>query len=114
MRFILVVKIYAFAYGFDTSYLLQRVLQMMFNRCFQPTCLTYSKGFFNFRSKFAITTEKRLMIYIKATREAFDKLESSVGWIRPHSNIVDRLMKLTKCDVLEHLVNIENIELTAA
>lgn len=54
--------------------------------------LTDSENLFGVSVKSSVTTEKGLMIYIRASREAYETGEFSyIGWIRSRHNLSDGL-----------------------
>lgn len=51
--------------------------------------------------KSSVKTEKRLMVYIWATREDYDRREiRDVGWVRSEHNVADGLTKFAKGQTL--------------
>ena len=57
------------------------------------------------------TTEKRLMIDIRAAREAYEKHEiEHLGWVKSERNIADGLTKLGRCNALKELLNTGRID----
>lgn len=59
--------------------------------------LTDSESLFNIIVKSTVATEKRLMTYVRAVREAYiTGAISEAGWIRTHHNISDGLPKMGK------------------
>lgn len=62
---------------------------------------TYSKSLFDIITKCSTTTEKRLLIHVKAVREDYEKFElSDVGFVRSENNPSDGFTKLNCNDAL--------------
>lgn len=60
--------------------------------------------------KSSITTEKRLMVYIRAAREAYERgYINDVGWIRWPANVSDGMNKLSNCKPLSRLLEVGKI-----
>lgn len=58
--------------------------------------LTYSLSIFKVIVKSTITTEKRILIDIRAAREAYERWEiCDVGWFLSEDNIADLMTKLS-------------------
>ena len=67
--------------------------------------LTDSKSLFEVITKSSTTTERRLMIDIKAVREAYGStLISDVGFVRSHNNPADAFTKLGHCPALSYVL----------
>ncbi len=63
---------------------------------------TDSKHLFDVITTGSYTTEKRLMVEIKATREAYNKNEiSNVGWVPGTFNPADELTKPITCNLVK-------------
>lgn len=79
----LAAEIHALADAADISILVQHDLERLHKRCVSITLLTDSKSLFGIISKETLTLEKRLMIYVRSTREAYDReVVEHFGWIR--------------------------------
>lgn len=107
---------YAFANRFDAAYSIKHDLQVTMNYHIPLTVLTdsNSKSFFKIIVKSTVTTEKRPMIDIKATREAYDCNKITIiGWIRTNRHIADGLTKLERCDCLGELFDTGTITVDA-
>lgn len=98
-------EVYAFADGFDFGITIRHDLQRIIGKKLSLSIFTDSKCLFDVITKHTTTTEKRLMIDIKAVREAYERMEiSDVGWIRSKDNPADALTKLTENAVLETII----------
>lgn len=97
VRSVLGGETYAFADGFDAAYMLRYDLERMLMRRIPMTMLTDSESLFRVIIKASVTTEKRLMIDVRAAREAYQRGDiSNVGWIRSAHNLADGLTKFEK------------------
>lgn len=57
--------------------------------------LTDSENLFKVIYKSSVTTEKRLMVYVRAAREAYENCDIIyVEWMRSHHNISHGLTKM--------------------
>ena len=75
---------------------------------------TDSESLFKVIVKSTTTTEKRLMIDIKAGREAYDASEiSDVGWVSSNDNPADGLTKEKRCSLLEKLLDSGRLDVVA-
>ncbi|CDF40899.1 unnamed protein product [Chondrus crispus] len=98
-------EIYAFAEGFDDVFAIRHTLEKLYKRKIPITMLTDSKQMFDVITKASHTAEKRLMIDIAASREAYNKHEiSNVGLVLSEHNIADGLTKVNRCKALEEVV----------
>lgn len=112
VRSVLGGETYAFADGFDFGFTLRHDLQRITGRKIPITMLTDSQSLFNVIVKASSTTERRLMIDIRATREAYMRGEiSDVGWILSTDNIADAFTKLTPCKALDDLMSTGRLDL---
>lgn len=85
----------------DSFILLQHDLYSITGRKFKVTLLTYSKSLFDVIAKGSDTSKKRLMIYIAATRQAYDQESiNELGWIRRNYNVSDSITKITVNEIL--------------
>lgn len=97
---------------FDTAYILKYDLKRVADNKIPITILTNSESLFEIMVKSITTTEKRLMIYVRAAREAFENREFlKLGWIRSMENAADELTKLKQCEALENLQLLELLTL---
>lgn len=75
--------------------------------------LTDSKSLFDVISKGSDTCEKRLMIDIAATRQAYDQENiNELGWIRRDFNIADALTKIAINEIMKKFILTGRIEYT--
>lgn len=92
---------YAFANGFDFSFTLRHDLERMIAQNIPLTMYTDSDSLFKVIKKSTTTTERRLMIDIRAAREAYQREEiSDIAWIRGDQNPADGLTKKSPCSAL--------------
>lgn len=94
VRSVLGAETFALADACDNAILIQHDLQGSLNKKVKIKILTDSTTLFNLMIRNASTTEKRLMIDIKATTEAYnnDNIDSMI-WIRRKFNLVDAMAK---------------------
>lgn len=77
----------------------------MFSKGIPITILTDSESLLKIMVKSTTTTKKRLIIDIRAAKEAFKNSEiSSIGRIRSEENAADGLTKQKKCDAQESIM----------
>lgn len=106
MRSVLGGEVYAFADGMDVGLTLKHDLEGIVGRSIGLRMFTDSKTLFDVITKNTTTTEKRLMIDIKAVRESYERMElSDVAWIRSENNPADALTKVKENAVLNHIVD---------
>ena len=114
VRSVLGGETHAFADGFDTSYLMCHDLSTVMGKKMELTMVTDSMSLFKVIVNASTTTEKRLMIDIRAAREAYEKHEiEHLGWVKSERNIADGLTKLGRCNALEELLNTGRIDTSA-
>lgn len=86
--------------------MLRHDIEEMVGRNISLTILTDSESFFKVIIKATITTEKRLMVYVRDAREAYQRSGiSDVGWVRPPQNISDGLNNISRCNALELFID---------
>lgn len=86
---------HALADAADMAILLQHDLYDFHGKRIPITLLTDSKSMFDLIAKGSMKTEKRLMIDVKATRQAYDEeVVNSIGWIRREGNLSESLTKI--------------------
>lgn len=73
VRSVLVGEAYSFADFFDAAYAIKTYLQVIINQNISLMILTDLESVFKVIFKSTVTTEKRLMIDVEATREAYDR-----------------------------------------
>ena len=87
-------EIYAFADAFDAAHALRSDLKDMLSKEVPLQMYTDSKSLFDVLTKNSSTLEKRMMIYLAASREAYKSGEiSEVGHLRSEDNLVDAFTK---------------------
>lgn len=97
VRSVLGEETYAFADGFDSSFMLRLNLEKMVGFKVSLTILTESESLFRIIVKSSISAEKRLMVDIRAAGEVYEVGDiSDVGWIRSNHNLSDALTKVQK------------------
>ena len=98
-------EVYAFADSFDYGFLLRHDLEGIIGQQIPFSMFPDSESLINVIVKSTTTTEKRLMINVKAARKAYDRAEiSDVGWICSENNLADGLTKAKRCDILERVL----------
>ena len=103
VRSVLGAETFALANTCDTAIVLQHDLKKILKKTLKIKTLTDSEALFNVMIKNANTTEKRLMIDIKAAREAFnDGIIEHIVWIRRQFNLAD---SVTKAQINQDLVD---------
>ena len=106
VRSVLGGEVYAFADGMDIGLTLKHDLENILGRPIGLQMCTDSKTLFDVVTKNTTTTEKRLMIDIKAVRESYERMElSDVAWIRSENNPADALTKVKENAVLNRIVD---------
>eukprot|EP00180_Rhodochaete_pulchella_P000372 Plantae.Rhodophyta-Rhodochaete_pulchella.ctg12617.p2 GENE.Plantae.Rhodophyta-Rhodochaete_pulchella.ctg12617~~Plantae.Rhodophyta-Rhodochaete_pulchella.ctg12617.p2 ORF type:complete len:137 (-),score=21.90 Plantae.Rhodophyta-Rhodochaete_pulchella.ctg12617:1933-2343(-) len=85
---------YAFADGFDSSFMIRYDLELILKQEIPLTMLTDSKQVFDVITKASHPTERRLLIDIAAAREVYNRNEiSNVGLVSSKDNLADGLTK---------------------
>lgn len=70
-------------------------IENMAGRRVPLTILTDSESLLKLIVKSSVTTEKRLMVNVRAAREAYERGDiRNVGWIRSPDNMADGLTKI--------------------
>lgn len=106
VRSVMGAELYAFADAFDLAFLLKTDLETMLSAKVPLIMMIDSDSVFKVIVKNTSTTEKRLMIDIRAAREAYESQEiSDVGWIRGSDNPADGLTKPGRCEALENILD---------
>lgn len=87
-------EVIAFSDMSDTAITLGQEIEILVNQKVPVQLLTDSKSLFDVISKGTRTSEKRTMLDIAASREAFrDKIISDIGFVRSNKNVADGLTK---------------------
>jgi Reverse transcriptase (RNA-dependent DNA polymerase) len=93
-RSVLGGEIHAFADAFDCAFTLKHDLEGLLCQKVPVTILTDSRSLFDVITRNSATSERRLMIDVSATRQAYERHETSdVGFIRTSNNPADALTK---------------------
>ena len=103
---------YAFADGFDYGFTLRHDLQNILQRKIPLLLYTDSDSLFKVIVKNSTTTERRLMIDLQATREAYGNHEiSDIGWVKSDDNPADALTKRHHCAALIKIMDTGRLDL---
>lgn len=103
----LAAEVHALAEGADAAIMIQHDFCALLGRNMRIRILTDSKSLFDVLSKGSMMTEKRLMIDIKATEEAYDNdVINALGWIIREHNLADALTKLQINDAMKRFMAI--------
>lgn len=106
VRSVLGGEIYAFADAFDVAYIIKRDLEIILDQQTRLQMFTDSKSLFDIITKCTSMTEKRLLIDVKAVREAYEKFEvSDVGFVRSENNPADSFTKMRPNDALNRILH---------
>ena len=93
-RSVLSAEVIAFANLFDYAFSIRSQIEQALRRGVPMHLLTDSKSLFDIISKGSRTSEKRIMLDIHATREAYRHQEiSNIGFVRSQYNLADGLTK---------------------
>jgi hypothetical protein len=104
-RLILGGEVLAFADAFDYAFTLRHDLEHMLGRSIPLSMLTDSKSLFDVISKSSTTLERRLMIDIAVSREAYNTQElSDIGLVRSEYNPADAFTKAGNCRILDNIL----------
>lgn len=102
VRSVLGAETFGMADACDAAIVIQHDMKKILKRTFKIKLLTDSETLFNVVIRNASTTERRLMIDIKAAREAYNEgTINDVVWIRRDYNLADAM---TKYKILPQLV----------
>lgn len=92
---IMAAETYDFGERFDYAYKIKHKLEKNYRQNIPVTILTDSKQMFDVITKASRTTEKRLLIYVAAIREAYNRYKiSNEGLVRSENNVADGLTKI--------------------
>lgn len=94
VRPVLGAETFSLAYACDAATVMQHKLKNILGRRLKIKILADSETLFNFIIRDASTTERRLMIHVKAVREAYNDVtvEDDI-WIRRNYNLADVVTK---------------------
>ena len=102
VKSIMAVEVYAFADAFDAAFIVKNDFERIYDQHLPLVMLTDSKQTFDVITRASHTTEKRLIIDVAATREAYKRYETSnVGLVRSEQNPADVLTKPQVCGALD-------------
>lgn len=97
---------FAFADGFDYGYSMKYDIGQMLNCNIPLLMYTDSESVFKVIIKNSMTTERRLMIDLEATRQAYGSGDfSDIGWVHSEDNPADGLTKKGDCPALNRLMD---------
>ena len=100
----------AFVDAFDNAYILRNDLERMLGISMPLLMLTDSEQLFNVLTRARYTTEKRLMVDISATREAYsDHTITNIGLIHSDDNPADGLTKINGNGALQRLLQTNSL-----
>lgn len=106
VRSVLGGETYAFADGMDFGITLKHDMENMISINLPIKLYTDSKSLFDVITKNTTTTEKTLMIDIKALREAYIRMDiKDVAWIKREHNPADALTKVKEKSVLNKIID---------
>ena len=104
-RSVLGAEVYAFADSFDLAYALKVDIECIVGSRIPLHMFTDSKSLFHVVTRNSSTLEKRLMIDIASTREAYKRGEiAQIGHVRSEHNPADAFTKECKCPSLEEIL----------
>ncbi len=101
----------AFADGFDMSYTMREDMQQAVGKQIPIVMITDSQILFNIITRRRTTTERRMMIDLKAARDAYAKREiSNIALISSEHNPADALTKIKSNHSLNKLIDSARID----
>ena len=99
-------ELHAFSDGFDFAYLIKHDIEDMLGRRVPMMMITDSQALFRVVVRSSTTTERRMMIDLRAAREAYCAQEiDDIGWVESCDNPADGLTKAKKCETLIELMD---------
>lgn len=105
VRSVLGGETHAFVDSFDAAFSIRHDLQKMANINIPLKMVTDSDSLFKVIVQSSTTTERRLMIDIEASREAYrERKIDNMGWIRSDGNLADGLTKINKTDLIQQVM----------
>ena len=105
-RSVLEAEVYAFSDALHMAIAFRTVLKPIFKKNVPIFAFTDLKSLFDTITKASQISEKRLLIDVKSTREAFMTREiQNVGWITSKNNIADSLTKHSPNQTLAQLLH---------
>lgn len=101
----LAAETHALADAADMVVLVQHDLERLHRRKISITLLTDAKSLFDVIAKGTIMFEKRLMIDVRSTREAYEReVIRELGWMRREYNVSDALTKIETNHVMREFM----------
>jgi hypothetical protein len=101
----------AFVDAFDNAFILCHELSKMLGADLPLLMMMDSRALFDVITRARYTTERRLMVYIAAAREAYQNRKmSNIGLIRSEFNPEDGLTKACPNDALMRLLTTNKID----
>ena len=108
-RFALAWELHAFPDAIGYSYLLKYDIEQLLQQCFLYRMFTDSKSLFGVIVRASMTSERRLMIGISATREAYERNQIAVtGLIGSEHNLADCMTKIMAPKQFLHVLSPQN------
>ncbi|KAI1008166.1 hypothetical protein K3495_g77 [Podosphaera aphanis] len=113
-RSVIASELYAMCQGFDTACVLKDTVDKIIDEEVPIIVCIDSFSLFECLVKLGTTREKRLMIDLKALRQAYERREiAEIIWITGESNPADALTKYGGNQALEQLINTNKVDLKA-
>lgn len=105
VRSVLGGETYEFADAFDAAYTPPHDISKLLKRPLELTILTESISLLKVLINGSTTTEKFLMVDIRASFEAYEKFEiRHIGWVKSEDNLAGGLTNPGKCRALEEVL----------
>lgn len=102
MRSVLGGETHAFVDSFDAAYAIRYYMEQMLQQNIPLNAVTGSSSLLKVIVQSSTTIEKRLMIDLQATLEAFHEHKiDSIGWIKSNSNLADGYTKINKVELIQ-------------
>ena len=96
----------ALADAVDMAIAMRTDFELIVGKKFPISIYTDSRSLFDVITRNTTTTEKRLMVDIRAIREAYEHMEiSDVAWIRSENNPADALTKVKENHILNGILD---------
>ena len=104
-RSTMAAETFAFADAFDAAFSLKHNLERLLGRHIPLVMLKDSQALVDVLTRAKYTTDKRLMIYVAASRQAYNNKEvDNIALIRSECNPADALTKIAPNDSLNQLI----------
>lgn len=105
VRSVLGGETHAFVDSFDAAYAIRHDLETMVGKTVTLSMVTDFDSLFKVIVQSSTTTERRLMIDIQASREAYQERKiDNVGWIKSDGNLADGLTKVNKPELIQRIM----------